>query len=258
MPTFNLRTPRPWLDRLTVTFGCLLLLGFVGGSWLPRSCPLVRGWLVGCPVAVPSHSTPNEAELNRIGHKDILTSEVLIQVPTQLPRDRSRVNFLYRAEDPAQRAYLQLRLPSGLKNVALIVDPLLKDLSWPHLSDTRWTVYARNGDPVAAELFVQNLPAHGVSSDKVAARDLHLADGSYVPLEGLKDLSTIDYVLTSYQQPQKDGTWDSFSYVTDASAAEPDSSNSLTWVIYLEPTPPAKLPFRLSTVDVNYLHGSQR
>ena len=162
------------------------------------------------------------------------------------------------AEDPEQTAYLQLRLPEGLQDVALITDPLVKNLSWERVSDGQWTVFARNGDATAADQFVSKLPAaETVAADSVAARQLRLADGSYVPLEGLKDLTGIDYLLTSYQQPQTDGSWSAFSYVTDASAAVPDSANKLTWVIRLDPTPPSNLPFRLGTVDVNYLHGSQ-
>lgn len=251
------RPTKQWLDRLTVILGSLILLFVALGSWVPRDCPLIRNWIVGCPSAhVVTPQTEDQRELARIAHQDIPGNVAQFSVRSQDFRGTTQVNFLYRADYTKHVAYLIIHKAAGKTPLALITHPLLYNLDWSRVSTAEPPVslYQRSGQTYqSVDQIKAQLPAKGqVAVDSVIAKQWKLQANQYTDLDALTSLDGIQYVITSYAPPGHDGSWLQYDQTFDVQDALVDKDGLLQWEVYVPIVQNPSQPFRLAPVHINY------
>ena len=126
------RINRQLVDRIVVALGIAALIGINLAAWLPQPCPVLRHELTGCTktgVYTPPLLDAQGKELARIAHDAITTPATFFSTASQDYRAETNVSFYFMAPD-RERDYLRLKRDGAYQNVALVTDPLLKNLAW--------------------------------------------------------------------------------------------------------------------------------
>jgi hypothetical protein len=172
---------RRLVDQLSVFIFGALLIFIVGGSWFPRSCPYMGQLLFGCPSkTIPVESTA-ELELNRIAHRTILAPGIIqVHAPADPQRNKTRIVFSYRGNDPLVTGYLSIKQGSDSIPLATITNPLVTALKWPKQtsSEPGETLVVQSGTNLDITAYLQQNPT-GLVADAASARIHNLKIGSF-------------------------------------------------------------------------------
>ncbi len=230
-----------------------MIVLFVLLSWIPRSCPVIRKVLIGCPTPHLATLTPAEQELARIPHQVITGTSATFEVKSDLERQRTRLLFTFQAPADDQIT-LYVENKGGRVPVTLVTHPLLVGLDWTRLASSQPTssLYMRAGSTsITALAGLAALKADGgrIAADAAAARAYALTSGSYLPLEQLTSLDNVDGILTTYAPPLPDGTWWDVEREYDLSSIEPSENDTLLFSLERSNTMEA---MRLGEVHVDY------
>ena len=233
-----------------------MLLGFVAAGWFPRSCPVLRGLISRCPnTEVANSISPEQADIDRVPHQIIGRDLINFKIQAQDFRKTTEVRFPYRGDLTKQSAYIAIVTPTGVRELALVTNPLLVDLTWARYTSTlpleslfqRQETYATIADLRA------NLPAaNKFAVDRVIAKSWKLTSDQYTPLESLTSLDGIDYIATSYAPSDHDGGWFRYAQTFDISDALVDSKNQIEFRISVPNVTSGKTPFLMGNVNVDY------
>ncbi len=243
-------------DKATIWLGAFVLLGIIALGWFPRSCPLLQQWLASCPSSrISTPNTPEEIENAHLPHQVIEKDLVEFETNAQEYRKTTEVKFSYRGDLSHQVAHLGIRVNNMVERVALITHPLLYDLTWTRYStnqpnESMYQREARFGS--VAELRASLPPAQELAVDEVIAKAWQLDPRQYQLLEDLTSLDGIQYVVTSYAPPLKDGNWRHYDQTFDTQDAWVDANKKLYWMIFLPDVTGGNEPFRMTTVHIDY------
>ena len=241
-------------DRLITAIGGIFLFTLVFSSWMPRSCPLLRRAIVGCPASTaPRPQAIGGLETDRYANEPIHTDKTYFSVDAGNSRKETAISFHYLPQGSGNVATLAVRMAEGDRPIALITHPLLEGLAWPALKSSSLTLYQKAAAFASLDAFKGALPGAGaLAADSAAARSAGLALGKYVPLETLKSLDGIGYVLTTYVPGEQDGRWRLFRQSFDLTSIQTAPDGKLQGAIVLESAPPADKPLLLETVHVDF------
>lgn len=248
-------------EKLTVWGGGGLLTLLILSGWFPRSCPLLHQVLSPCPdpnrVANDSRFlSAEEADLQRIPHFVIDRDLVEFEVKAQDYRKTTDVKFFYQGDLSHQVAHLGIRQDNRMHRIALVTHPLLIDLDWQRYSVTQpnETLYQRDQDRFASIADVRNNlpPAQELAVDEIIAREWGLDPRRYQALESLTSLDGISTILTTYIPPKPDGNWFLYEQTFDTTDYFVDAQGNLEWQVFLPNVTSGKVPFRMSSVTINY------
>lgn len=235
-----------------IVFVTIVLIG-----WLPPKCPLLRGWIIGCPINNPHEKvlTPEEVELKRFPHQRVTTNTASFQTDAEENRTKTRVDFYYRGPTDKSTAILKVKAQGFYKDISLITHPLLTNIEWPNIASGNSRLYQQNQDYSSIENLLSNLPnPKEIAVDTVIAKAFSLRSDQYTPLETLTSLSGVKYIFTSYTHPYKDRTWLGYNHVFDIQDADIDEKKQINWMISFSGEDISENnSFLLSTVHINYL-----
>jgi hypothetical protein len=252
---------RALVDKLTVAFGAAILIIIVAGSWIPRACPLTKKFLVGCPNEIPlAPITAKERAIAAVAHQTITTNEVFFDVASSPIRNRTKVHFYYYVTGAMPDIRLSLKgSDESFKEVAVVNNAFLSNLAWPVVENDQTSLFQQNPMYGSIEDFLSNPPPGSqVVADSTSAAAYGLVPAQYNLLSKSSPQQTVAYVLTTYHRPVRDGVYEEFTYTVDASQAFIDSTGKISWELSIDPSPTPSDPLFLSTVDIEYLHGSQQ
>ncbi|MEI6477500.1 MAG: hypothetical protein WCO52_00740 [bacterium] len=242
-------------DKLTVGIGGAFLLVLVISAWVPQPCSYLRNHVFGCPKTTNHFSGPtteNEKQLAGVPHQDVTTGLAYFTSGSQEYRKETLVNFQYRG-DGSEVAYLEVKLPNGYHDLALVSHPLLKDLNWTDTITGQYQFFQRNPEFQDLKSALASHPsASTLAADTIIARDLGLKDGSYVPLESLTSLNGVSLLITSSPRQRIENGWHSFSKQFDLSNVQPSAKGQIEWMIKLPNHSNDSGIFHLGTVHIDY------
>jgi hypothetical protein len=219
-------------EKISLIAGGTLIAIFILSSWFPRSCPLVRNLLIGCPRPPIQQLSAEEYERERIAHQ-VVQGAAEFAVLAEPGRTKTRIVFWYNTAYDHAIAHLMVRTAEGFQNVALITHPLLVDLNWSRVasSNPSASLYSKDGDAVSIEHFLTSLPNDLVTD--AAARTMFQVSQSN-DLLNLNSLEDTQYILTTFVPPPKDGTWRIFEHEYDLSKALVNDEGMLELLITTE------------------------
>ncbi|MBU6389806.1 hypothetical protein KGQ71_04825 [Patescibacteria group bacterium] len=245
---------QPISDKVTVIIGAVFFLALVISAWVPQPCPWLRHEIIGCPVKpVLAPLTPEQQDIQRVPHQDILTMYGFFQVPAQDYRAETHIRFSYRQTGKPQIVYLQIKKADGTHSIALVTHPLLLSLSWPAVTSPSIRLYQQSPTYTSLDQFSSHLPpATELAADPVAAAQYNLDSHQYTSLDTLTSLSGIKYILTTYSPPQMDGGWSLYDQEFNLQDAAVDRQNQIEGSLYFPNARANPQPFLLSTVHIDY------
>lgn len=225
---------------------------FVIFSWVPRGCPVVRKYLVGCPAPLIVPKTLEEQELSRVPHQSIASTVTRVDVKAEPARTNTRVYFEYRTPVGSTMTF-GIQTNQGVYPLATITTPLLANVSWnkliSHTPDA--SLFSRSEISAGSiEQFFGSKP-QGLVADPAAAQLFHIASTDFTPLSSVSSLDPFNAVLVSYLASVPDNTWDQFEQVFDLSSFPTDTVNHLTFII-TDNSASEATPLLLGEVHVNY------
>lgn len=249
-------SPRSSRDIITIWLGGSLLLGIVLLGWFPRSCPVLKQWIISCPEPrVSTGTNADEIENAHVPHQIIEKDLVEFETNAQEYRKTTEVKFSYRGDLNHQIAHLGIRIGNKVERVALITHPLLYNLTWSRYTTNQpnETLYQREVQFSTVAELKNNLPAaQELAIDEVIAKTWNLDPRQYQPLEELTSLDGIKYIVTTYAPPLQDGNWRHYDQTFDTETAWVDSNEKLYWMIFLPGVTDGKEVFRMTTVHIDY------
>ena len=190
-----------------------------------------------------AHFSEATNESQRIPHQNISTQQAYFSVPSEAKRQQTYVSFYYRAgalEDDT----LQLKEATGPVPVCLVTNPLVASTTWNSTSSGPLRLYVKN-----QKTTFETLGGLPLLADDAAAHQFGLKANSYSQLEGATATGTAEALLTTYNPPVKDGTWNYFRCLVDATAADTSENNTLQWQIVRRNFAE---PLQLGEVHINY------
>jgi hypothetical protein len=228
---------RRLVDQLSVFIFGALLIFIVGGP----------------SKTIPVESTA-ELELNRIAHRTILAPGIIqVHAPADPQRNKTRIVFSYRGNDPLVTGYLSIKQGSDSIPLATITNPLVTALKWPKQtsSEPGETLVVQSGTNLDITAYLQQNPT-GLVADAASARIHNLKIGSFTPLEGLTTFPTTAHaVITASAVQPMDGTWNEFEQDFDLSAYTPTLDGQLVFTLTFANVSEDQ-PLYVSEIHVDY------
>ena len=248
-------------EKFIVFSGGTLLLLILIFSWFPRSCPLIRQGIIGCPntlLEVPTHiATPQENAISSIAHRSITSSIGFFSVTgNQTKNPSTKVDFDFLTDLNKQTVYLQFKnAENNYIDVSLVNSPLLHNLKWPSITNPEVRLYQNKNTYNSIDAFLQTLPKqNSLLADDAAANYLKLQPGSYTPFESVSSLDGFDYIITTYHPPLIDGVWSLYQHTFQPGIIPELDKPNVSGAIRLSPTPENASDFLLGTIHINYIN----
>ncbi len=265
-------------QKIIVYGGGAILILIMIGSWLPRSCPIVRQIIAPCPVSRIANTpeTSVERDIARIAHQVVDRDLVEFSAKAQEYRKTTEIRFSFRGDLSKSIAYLAAKVstdavsePNGktvtptpststktaIERLALVTHPLLTELDWARFTSTQPNVsmYQRTEQFETIDQLQQSLPpAKELAVDSIIAKRWNLDYRQYTPLDELVSLDGIKFVVTSYTPNTPDGGWLQYRQTFNLQNAYITKEGMIEGMLILSNVQNTNPAFLISSVGVDY------
>lgn len=185
--------------------------------------------------------------------KRITSVQSLFFTPIYLDRSKTDITIPIKFDDATKISWLTLTsTESGQPSTFLMTHPLLEKIDWPFVKNGHVYLYQRQKDYASIDAFIANPPPRNkvaIDSDLMQFESYKKIPG--YPLDEAFDPNYVDYVLTTYARPQKQGDAYIYRNTIDASSGVINENNNLTWQITV-PGISSQSAYYLGNIQVEY------
>lgn len=228
----------------------------------PSLTALPYGWLLGGIIVIAAIGIWRNNELTKSPApppttapsqwQKVISPQAVFSTQVMLDRINTFVLLPIRFENNPQTTWLSFDSTDSAKlHEFLIIHPKLLELNWDKIDDNSIHLYQRKKVYKSIDEFLKNPPPkEKILSDFAVMQISPYNQLQLTELSEQSDITTVDYILTSYiPLKQKDGAF-YYENIIDASQATV-ANNKMSWSIFISKTSDTN-PYYLGNIHIDY------